>query len=336
MISHELTRAVIFSIPLISALVCLTVTAFDVRRSTGPVRRKIHFQTMTAYGVFALNWTILVAHELLPGLRAGAVVLFLPAAILSSALLLRMVHTMTGTGDEARIPRWHLLAPAVMALVRIRQFQRRVTPARKKLSKGASAHENSHIRTLERFYWIIALELISVPVPVFGMLLGISPFTSGGLVWFFAVLPPVALHIMSCFYLLDDNYMILGCEPETVSVPEASSPTPSVRGLTRERVDRYIDTRKPWLNPSFRLSDLSEDLYSNRAYVSAFINSEYGMNFNRFVNHFRLEEVERLREEALRKRQRVSMLQLILNAGFSSYRSYLRAKEARGAGGSEE
>jgi AraC-like DNA-binding protein len=329
MISHELTRAVIFSIPLISALVCLTVTALDVRRSTEPVRRKIHFQAMTAYGVFALNWTILVAHELLPGLRAGAVVLFLPAALISSALLLRMVHTMTDTGDEARIPRWHLLAPAVMALVRIRQFQRRTTPVKRKLSKGASAHESSHIRTLERFYWIIASELLSVPVPVFGMLLGIPPFTGGGLVWVFAVLPPVALHIMSCFYLLDDNYMILGCEPQA-AVPEEVSPAPSVRGLTRERVDRYIDTRKPWLNPSFRLNDMSEDLYSNRAYVSAFINSEYGMNFNRFVNNFRLEEVERLRQEALLKRQRVSMLQLILNAGFSSYRSYLRAKEAAG------
>ena len=52
------------------------------------------------------------------------------------------------------------------------------------------------------------------------------------------------------------------------------------------------------------------------------------MNFNRFVNGYRLAEVKRLKEEANRKNQRVSMLQLILNAGFSSYRSYMRAKAA--------
>ncbi len=79
---------------------------------------------------------------------------------------------------------------------------------------------------------------------------------------------------------------------------------------------------------------MAEDLFSNRAYVSAFINSEYGMNFNRFVNGFRLREVERLREEAKRKKHHVSALQLILNAGFSSYRSYMRAKET--ASGDDE
>ncbi len=163
-----------------------------------------------------------------------------------------------------------------------------------------------------------------MPVPVFGLLLGIEPFAGAGLWLLLAVIPSRVIYAVACFDLLSDNYMVL--PPEPVAAPRNDSPP--IHRLSRERIDHYIETRKPWLNPAFRIGDMAEDLFSNRAYVSAFINSEYGVNFSRFVNGYRLEEVERLREEARRKKQRVPMLQLILNAGFSSYRSYLRAKDA--------
>ena len=68
------------------------------------------------------------------------------------------------------------------------------------------------------------------------------------------------------------------------------------------------------------------DLFSNRTYISAFINREYGVNFNRFINNYRLKEVERLRSEAVQKKQKVSSLEIVIHAGFSNYRSYFRAK----------
>ena len=39
---------------------------------------------------------------------------------------------------------------------------------------------------------------------------------------------------------------------------------------------------------------MAKDLFSNRTYISAFINREYEMNFNRFINNYRLKEVEKI------------------------------------------
>ena len=71
---------------------------------------------------------------------------------------------------------------------------------------------------------------------------------------------------------------------------------------------------------------MAKDLFSNRSYISAFINREYGMNFNRFINHYRLKEVERLQSEAIERKQKVSSMEIVIHAGFSNYRSYFRAK----------
>lgn len=66
--------------------------------------------------------------------------------------------------------------------------------------------------------------------------------------------------------------------------------------------------------------------FSNRTYISAFINREYGVNFNRFINNYRLQEVERLQSEVAHRKQKTSMLEIVIHAGFSNYRSYFRAK----------
>ncbi len=374
MMDNELTRAVVFSIPLVSALVCFVMTVLDVgRNARRSVNRRIHMQAMTAYGVFALGWLLLSLYSIRPSSTSPVMPLLVPSVMLGCVLMFRMIRTVTDTGDGRRFPAAHFVAPAVMLVVmtvvwltvgparggdiightpahdpvrtivsgiclvysviylacamsRIRRFRSQMNRPKGRATAKRTGERamfgNSHTRTLDRFFYNIVLELIVVPVPVFGMLCGVEPFTRGGWVWLVAVLPSAVAYIMSCLNLISDNYIVL----ETENRDHSESANHATR-LARQRVDQYIDTKKPWLNPDFRIGDMAEDLFSNRAYVSAFINSEYGVNFNRFVNGFRLREVERLKNEARLKRQRVSMLQLILNAGFSSYRSYLRARE---------
>ena len=50
---------------------------------------------------------------------------------------------------------------------------------------------------------------------------------------------------------------------------------------------------------------MAKDLFSNRTYISAFINREYEMNFNRFINNYRLKEVERLQAEAVQRNKNI-------------------------------
>jgi AraC-like DNA-binding protein len=277
----------------------------------------------------------------------------LTVAALASITVLPTKHL------EAILPLWAGIWIAfsvvypVMAMVRIVRFRRKIAvasntavanahaslaahahaAAKKSPSKGAAALGNSHNSILWRFFWALLCQTLFLTIPVAGKILGLALFYTNTELWLVAVAPSLVIHIVSCLDLLAGNYLILentaqkttgqSTHPATTAAP--ASPA---RGLQRERVDQYIETRKPWLDPEFCIAHMAEDLYSNRAYISAFINREYGVNFSRFVNSFRLAEVERLKEEAARRRVRVSMLQLILNAGFGSYRSYLRAHAA--------
>ena len=362
MTTPALIQSLVLSVPLVGALVCFAVTALDSARDLQPVRRRIHREALEAYGLFAGCWFWVVSRSLFPEFHARSMPFFVPAVMLAHVLLYRMVCTATDSGDDGGklALRKHQVFPVIIlsvmgalwlalpdeqishivltsastnpfawfitsvclvyvvgysaaGIVRIGRYRRRCP------SRGP------HNSVLTRLWWGLLVEVVVMPVPIFGLLLGLEPFVGSGWWLLLAVLPSRMIYAVSCFDILSDHYMVMS--PEPVAAP-ATSDAPSIPRLTRERIDSYIETKKPWLNPEFRIGDMAEDLFSNRAYVSTFINTEYGVNFNRFVNGYRLEEVERLRAEARRKRQRVPMLQLILNAGFSSYRSYLRAREA--------
>ena len=95
--------------------------------------------------------------------------------------------------------------------------------------------------------------------------------------------------------------------------------------IDRKLFERYIQEGKPYLNPKLKITDMCRQLGTNRSYLSTFINREYGMNFSRYINRLRLEELERLRTDPAQKG--VKAMELIQHAGFNSYRSYLRTKK---------
>lgn len=58
----------------------------------------------------------------------------------------------------------------------------------------------------------------------------------------------------------------------------------------------YFQQTKPYLNPGLSLVKLAVVFGVNRATLSGFVNKTYGVNFNVFVNNWRLQEVERLQQ----------------------------------------
>lgn len=96
--------------------------------------------------------------------------------------------------------------------------------------------------------------------------------------------------------------------------------------LSRSIFEKFIRRGKPYLNPDYKITDLVEDLDVNRTSLSAFVNRTYGVNFNRYLNRLRLEELERLR--LLPENQGKSISSLISKAGFKDFRNYSRAVAA--------
>jgi AraC-like DNA-binding protein len=62
----------------------------------------------------------------------------------------------------------------------------------------------------------------------------------------------------------------------------------------KERLVRYFEKEKPYLNKDLSINEVSLYLYTNKTYLSKIINDNMGQNFNQFINSFRIEEVQRL------------------------------------------
>ena len=123
--------------------------------------------------------------------------------------------------------------------------------------------------------------------------------------------------------------------PESAPEPPAKPARRHHSGkLTRVRLEAYFRHEKPWLDPACKIADLVEVFDVNRTALSSFINRTYGMNFNRYLNRWRLRELDRLR--SLPSNRGKSMRSLVEKAGFDNYRTYLRAIAAEREAAAEE
>lgn len=80
-------------------------------------------------------------------------------------------------------------------------------------------------------------------------------------------------------------------ETEAIAVSEATNVA------YRKKLEQWMEHEKPYTNPNFRLIDLQQVLPMNRTYLSQFIHREYGCTFYQFVNRYRIEEAQRLKQE---------------------------------------
>jgi len=94
-------------------------------------------------------------------------------------------------------------------------------------------------------------------------------------------------------------------------------------GAQSERVrklEQWMETEKPYLNPNFKLIDLMQVLPMNRTYLSEFINSTYGCTFYQFVTRYRIEEAKRLMREC----PELKLAEIATLSGFSSQSAFTK------------
>ena len=131
--------------------------------------------------------------------------------------------------------------------------------------------------------------------------------------------------------ILLENFVIIQTDSDDAN-PLAdhtgqSEPLPPINGKASSAVrklETYMQKKKPYLNPKFKITDMTRDLNTNRTTLSALINRTYGVNFSRFINRFRLQELEQIKSNPANKK--LPEEELANQAGFSDYRGYLRVK----------
>ncbi len=97
----------------------------------------------------------------------------------------------------------------------------------------------------------------------------------------------------------------------------------------KTRLLRLFEHDKIYQVNNLRISTVCESLLTNRTYISRLINDEFEMNFNEFVNKYRVEEAKRLLLS--RENNKFTMEYIAQQAGFGSVASFSRAfKEIEG------
>jgi AraC-like DNA-binding protein len=116
-------------------------------------------------------------------------------------------------------------------------------------------------------------------------------------------------------------------EDENAESIDYEKPNSKIR--LKERLLDLMEKEKPYLNPEFRITDLSPKLFTNRTYLSHLINSEFKMSFSDFVNRYRVQHAKTLMKNNLASSY--SLIYYSEQSGFGSVSSFLRAfKQAEG------
>lgn len=189
--------------------------------------------------------------------------------------------------------------------------------------------------------WLVLLVGMDV-LSIFTNLLAIclpNPQTEA-LVVFTVIMYVFSLGVL-CYNLMLGNYLVVpkvaeraqsDCEPSAAGEAEEAEkvmttvPSWSVN-IDRRRFEEYVKCEKPYLNPEFKIAELANELGTNRTYVSMFIRTTYGTNFSGYFNSLRLEEFDRLAAQT--ERDNYTKAEIAAEAGFGSYKSYMRAREQR-------
>lgn len=200
---------------------------------------------------------------------------------------------------------------------------------------------NKHNRLISDFYsntegrkmnWVRNISLITLFVSLFGIALAIIGRGYFSRHELSLLIPSV---IFSTIYFLigfNANEQLMISEEFTNSESETFSSNGESQfheSKLKTRLLTLFEKDKIYINADLRITTVSEALQTNRTYISRLINEEFGMNFNEFVNKYRIRESEKLLSC---EDHNVYTLEYIAEkSGFGNANSFTRAfKELKG------
>lgn len=127
--------------------------------------------------------------------------------------------------------------------------------------------------------------------------------------------------------IIQKERMILSLHEARTEAPCAPAPKYTTSLLSEEqkdelleRVNCYIVESKTYLNPSYTIEEMANELGTNRRYLSQIINEKFGVNFNSFINELRIKEARRMLVDP--KYNNLSLQGVAESVGFLSRASF--------------
>lgn len=91
----------------------------------------------------------------------------------------------------------------------------------------------------------------------------------------------------------------------------------------KAKIENIIEDQKLFQNPELTLSDVAKKLETNASVISKTINQGFQLNFNDFINNYRIEAVKQSFEKGEHKKS--TLLGIAYDCGFNSKATFNRA-----------
>ena len=104
--------------------------------------------------------------------------------------------------------------------------------------------------------------------------------------------------------------------PDEGEAQPSQALSPAARQALAQQLTALMEQGKRFLNSDLTLQDLTDELQTNRQYVSETLNSHLGKNFYDFVNDYRIAEFQRLCQDPACRH--LTILALAYDSGFNS------------------
>ncbi|WP_282043796.1 helix-turn-helix domain-containing protein [Winogradskyella flava] len=116
--------------------------------------------------------------------------------------------------------------------------------------------------------------------------------------------------------VFDDEYSVSSSDKKTVTTEFDTS-------IWKNKLSRLMGEKRLFENPRLTLSDVASELDTTTKTISSVVNSGFNMNFNDFVNHYRIEAVKGKLEKG--EQNTSTLLGIALDCGFNSKSTFNRA-----------
>jgi len=97
---------------------------------------------------------------------------------------------------------------------------------------------------------------------------------------------------------------------------ERTSLSDAIKENYKNKLLRYMETRKPYLDPSLCLNDLAKKISIPPHHLSQVLNTCLNQNFFDFINSYRIKESRRLLSE--QRSDKKTILEILYETGFNS------------------
>lgn len=260
-----------------------------------------------SYGLFvAALHTLLTRSYLSRKITARHCLLWLLYVILSISVL------VFAKDDPLRVSLIHLLSLvlAIYGFILAYHLLKAYHIAVKMMDNTHSDHIATYVRWMSVLtYWML----------IFGISCSALTFLPDNLV-FVWVLSSVPFYIY--LYVSYQNYLLF-YETVEQAIESDQSPEVTVEGTVscnsemQRLVQEWMET-EGYLKPGLTISDLSKTLYTNRTYLSSFINQTYKVTFREWICGLRIDYAKR----ALLEHPEVTIAEIAQKSGFLSLSNF--------------